>query len=682
MHTLDSMPLDELCINTIRTLAMDAVQAANSGHPGTPMALAPLAYMLWTKFLRHNPRHPQWSNRDRFVLSNGHASMLLYAMLYLTGYDVSLDDLKQFRQWGSKTPGHPEYGLTPGVETTTGPLGQGVMAAVGMAMAEAHLAAVYNRPDHTIVDHYTYVLCSDGDLMEGASHEAASLAGHLGLGKLIFFYDDNHISIEGPTELAYSDDVAQRFTSYHWHVQNLGERANDLEALSTAITTAQQEQERPSLIIVRSHIGYGSPKFQDTPEAHGAPLGEDEVRRTKQAYGWPADEKFLVPERALTHMRQAIARGNTLEAAWQARFNGYQAAYPDLAVAFEAAWRGDLPAGWDAEIPPFTSTDGAIATRAASGRVLNGFASQVPWLLGGSADLSPSTNTLIKGSGYFAKGQYDQRNIAWGVREHAMCACSAGMVLHGGVRTYAATFFIFTDYARPAIRLAALMELPVIFIMTHDSIGLGEDGPTHQPIEHLASLRAMPHLCVIRPGDANEVAYAWRAAMQRRHGPTMLVLTRQGLPIIDRHTCASAEGVLKGAYVLLKEKGDHPDIVLMASGSEVQLILAAQEQLAANGIDARVVSMPSWELFQEQPQSYRDAILPTQVKARLAVEAGAPLGWREWVGEAGEVIGITRFGASAPAREIFKHYGFTVENVVTRARQLVETSVAAEGKLA
>jgi transketolase len=472
--------------------------------------------------------------------------------------------------------------------------------------------------------------------------------------------------------------VARRFEGYHWHVQDIGESANDLQALSTAISRAQEEQERPSLIIIRSHIGYGSPNFQDTPEAHGSPLGEEEVRRTKQVYGWPADEKFLVPERALAHMRQAIERGATLEAEWQERFNGYSKAHPDLAAAFAAALRRELPADWDADIPQFTPADGAMATRAASGRVLNSFADRVPWLLGGSADLSPSTNTLIKSSGYFARGQYAQRNIAWGVREHAMCGCSAGMVLHGGVQAYAATFFIFTDYARPAIRLSALMELPVIYVMTHDSIGLGEDGPTHQPVEHLASLRAMPHMCVIRPADANEVAYAWRAAMQRRHGPTMLVLTRQGLPIVDRQQYASAAGLLQGAYVLSPEKAESLDVVLIASGSEVQLILAAQERLAAEGLAARVVSMPSWELFQEQPQSYRDAVLPPQVKARLAVEAGSPLGWRDWVGEAGDIIGITTFGASAPAREVFKHYGFTVENVVARARKLAEASVATE----
>jgi transketolase len=681
MKTLDAMPIEQLCINTIRTLAMDAVQAANSGHPGTPMALAPLAYVLWTRFLRYNPRNPKWFNRDRFVLSNGHASMLLYATLFLSGYDVSLDDLKQFRQWGSKTPGHPEYGLTPGVETTTGPLGQGVMTAVGMAMAEAHLAAVFNRPGHTIVDHYTYVFCSDGDFMEGASHEAASLAGHLGLGKLIYVYDDNHISIEGVTELTYSDDVAGRFASYGWHVQNVGERANDLDALTTALDAARHEAERPSLIIVRSHIGFGSPHFQDTPAAHGSPLGEEEVALTKRVYGWPEDAHFLVPERALAHMRQAVERGTQLEATWNDQFEAYQEAHPGLAEAFQAALRGELPAGWDAEMPHFQPGDGPVATRAASGQVLNTFAENVPWLLGGSGDLAPSTDTLIKTSKYVAAGAYEQRNIAWGIREHAMCACTTGLVLHGGVRAFAATFFIFTDYARPAIRLAALMEQPVVYVMTHDSIGLGEDGPTHQPVEHLAALRAMPHLCLVRPADANEVAYAWRIAMQRRSGPTMLVLTRQRLPIFDRQQLASAAGLLRGAYILSPERGQQPDVILIASGSEVQLILQAQQELAEAGVDARVVSMPSWELFQEQPQDYRETVLPPEARVRLAIEAGSPLGWREWVGDAGDVIGITRFGASAPAHEVFAHYGFTVDHVVSRARQLMRAPSATEQKL-
>jgi transketolase len=671
MSKLDTMPIDQLCITTIRTLAMDAVQQANSGHPGTPMALAPLAYVLWTRFLRYNPTNPNWFDRDRFVLSNGHASMLQYAMLYLTGYDVSLDDIQRFRQWGSKTPGHPEYGVTPGVEVTTGPLGQGVMNAVGMAMAEAHLAAVFNRPEHAIVDHYTYAFCGDGDLMEGASHEAASLAGHLGLGKLIYVYDDNHISIEGDTALAFSEDVARRFEGYQWHVQDIGDRGNDLDALTAALTEARAATERPSLIIVRTHIADGSPNFQDTPEAHGSPLGEAEIRQTKAIYGWPAEARFLAPTSALEHMRQAVGRGVDLEQAWQDRLASYRQAYPELAAQVDATLRGDLPAAWDADVPQFTPDEGAMATRAASGKVLNAFAPNVPWLLGGSADLAPSTNSLIATSGYFAKGQYAERNIAWGVREHAMCACCSGMAVHGGVRPYAATFFVFTDYARPAIRLAALMQLPVIYIMTHDSIGLGEDGPTHQPIEHLAALRAMPHLCVLRPADANETAAAWRAAMSRRQGPTMLVLTRQGLPIVDRHRLASAEGVLQGAYILSREQGAEPQMLLIASGSEVSLILEAQVQLASEDIDVRVVSMPSWELFREQSQSYRESVLPPAVTARLAVEAGSPMGWHEWVGSAGDILGIETFGASAPARDMFQQYGLTVDHVVAKAKQLL-----------
>ncbi|HWP59424.1 MAG TPA: transketolase [Candidatus Acidoferrales bacterium] len=667
---LELMPIEDLCIATIRTLAMDAVQKANSGHPGTPMALAPLAYVLWTKFLRHNPRNPSWFNRDRFVLSAGHASMLLYSMLYLTGYDLSLEEIKNFRQLGSKTPGHPERGVAPGVETTTGPLGQGLMHALGMAMAEAHLAAVFNREGFDIVDHDTYVICSDGDLMEGASHEAASLAGHFKLGKLICIYDDNHISIEGPTELTYSDDVARRFEGYHWHVQNLGESANDLNAITEALVRARQEKERPSLIILRSHIAFGSPKFQDTPEAHGAPLGEEEVRRTKRVYGWPEDKHFLVPERVLSHMRQAVDQGAYLEKSWEEKLAAYREAHPDLARRFDAALKGELPDGWDKDVPVFSPGAGAIATRTAAGKVLNSFAAKTPWLVGGSGDLAPSTRTLIEGESYFARGAYHGRNIAWGVREHAMCAASSGITLHGGLRAFAATFFVFTDYARPAIRLAALMELPVIYVMTHDSIGLGEDGPTHQPVEHLASFRAMPHMCVIRPADANEVAYAWRAALGRRSGPTMLVLTRQNLPVFDRAELAGAEGLLRGAYVLAKEKGRRPDVILIGTGSEVQLVLAAQKELGRQGVDARVVSMPSWELFREQPKSYRDEVLPPEIKARLAVEAGSPLGWGEWVGEKGDVIGMTTFGASAPEKALFEHFGFTVENVVARAKRL------------
>jgi transketolase len=665
--------LDELCINTIRTLAMDAVQKANSGHPGTPMALAPLAYVLWTRFLRHNPANPRWFNRDRFVLSCGHASMLLYAMLHLTGYDLPLEEIRNFRQWESKTPGHPEYGLTPGVETTTGPLGQGIMNAVGMAMAEAHLAAVFNRDGHEIVNHHTWVFASDGDFMEGASHEAASLAGHLGLGKLICVYDDNRITIEGSTGLTYSDDVARRFEAYHWQVQDLGDRANDLDALTGALTKAREEEGRPSLIILRSHIGYGSPNRQDSEKAHGEPLGENEVRLTKRFYGWPEDGQFHVPEEVLRSMRQAQEQGAKLEREWHERFAAYGRAHPELAEQLAATLSGELPPDWDRDIPVFKPADGSIATRVASGKVLQAFAPRVPWLMGGSGDLAPSTKTLLDGSPHFGKGRYEGRNIAWGVREHAMAACCSGMALHGGVRPYAATFFVFTDYARPAIRLAALMELPVIYVMTHDSIGVGEDGPTHQPIEHLAALRAIPNLCVIRPGDANEVAYAWRAAMGRRHGPTMLVLTRQNLPVFDRSKVAGAEGLLRGAYVLAKEKGSVPTVILLATGSEVQLVLAAQAELANRGIDARVVSMPCWEFFRDQPQAYREQVLPSAVKARLAVEAAVAMGWREWVGDRGDIIGINRFGASAPAKENFKRFGFTAERVVERAAALVHS---------
>ena len=662
--------IDQLSINTIRTLAMDAVQQADSGHPGTPMALAPAGYVLWTRFLRHHPCNPMWFNRDRFVLSAGHASMLLYALLHLSGYDLSLEEIRHFRQWGSKTPGHPEYGLTPGVETTTGPLGQGLMNAVGMAMAEAHLAARFNRPGYEIINHQTYVFCSDGDLMEGASHEAASLAGHLALGKLIVLYDDNHITIEGSTALAFSDDVARRFDAYHWHVQNLGEAANELDTLENAFRNAQQESNQPSLIIVRSHIAYGAPHAQDTAKAHGAPLGEAEIRATKAFYGWPPDAGFLVPDPVLMHMRQAQERGADLESAWNRKFEAYQKDYPQEGAHLIAAMAGELPEGWDGNIPHFTPEDGPMATRVASEKTLNAFADKVPWLMGGSGDLAPSTNTRIASSGDFEKDGYKNRNIHWGVREHVMCAACSGMALHGGIRPYGASFLIFTDYARPAIRLAAMMRLPVIYVMTHDSIGLGEDGPTHQPIEHLASFRAMPNLCVIRPADANEAAYAWRAAIIRRDGPTMLVLTRQSLPVWDRSLLGEARGSMQGAYVLSRERGGRPHILLLASGSEVQLVLQAQAKLYERGIDARVVSMPSWELFRAQPAAYRDTVLPRDIKVRLAVEAAASLGWCEWVGE-GATIGLSRFGASAPYPENFRHLGFTVDNVVQEAQRLL-----------
>jgi transketolase len=674
-YRFDEMPVEDLCIRTIRTLAMDAVQQANSGHPGTPMALAPAAYVLWTRFLRFNPHNPAWFNRDRFILSNGHASMLQYALLYLTGYDLSLEEIKAFRQWQSRTPGHPEYGVTPGIEVTTGPLGQGIMDAVGMAMAEAHLAAIYNRRGHEIIDHYTYVFASDGDLMEGASHEAASVAGHLGLGKLIVLYDDNHISIDGNTAITFSDDVAQRFEGYHWHVQNLGECANDLACLTEAFTAAQQEYEHPSLIILRSHIADGAPHAHDTAAAHGSPLGEEEVRATKSAMDWPVEKQFLVPERALKHMRQAVENGLVVEHEWRKAFENYQREYPELAEQLALSLNGGLPAKWDEAPPSFAPDAGPMATRSSAAQVLNHFAAKIPWLLGGAADLAASTKTVIKEGGDFAKGLYGGRNIHWGVREHVMCAASTGLARHGGVRPFASTFFIFTDYARPAIRLAALMGAPVIYVLSHDSIGLGEDGPTHQPIEHLASFRAMPNLCLIRPADANESVYAWQAALARMKGPTMLIVTRQKLPILDRSSLASAEGVLKGAYVLKKEEGASPDLILIASGSEVHLTLEAQALLRSDhGIDARVVSMPSWELFAAQKQGYQSEVLPPQVKARLAVEAGASFGWCQWVGDAGAVIGIDRFGASAPGKENFAHHGFTVENIVSQARKLVGSS--------
>lgn len=663
-------PIEQLSINTIRTLCIDAVQAANSGHPGAPMALAPIAYLL-ARQLRVNPKNPRWFDRDRFVLSAGHASMLQYAMLHLTGFDLSLEEIKNFRQWNSQTPGHPEFGHTAGVETTTGPLGQGCMAAVGMAMAEAHLAAVYNRPGDEIIDHHTYVICSDGDLMEGASHEAASLAGHLQLGKLIFIYDDNHITIDGSTDLAYSEDVPGRFRAYGWHVQNLGDQANDLPALAEALDNARAETERPSIVIVRSHIAFGSPNKEDTSAAHGAPLGEEEVVLTKGTYGWPTDEVFRIPDRVLKHMREAVDRGKRSEAAWNEALDSYRQRHPDLAAQLESSIAGSLPAGWDAGVPEFSVESGAIATRSASGKVLNAIGSQVPWLIGGSADLAGSNNSLLEGTGNFEANAYAGRNIHFGIREHFMAAACSGMALHGGIRPYAATFFVFTDYARPAIRLAALMGLPVIYIMTHDSIGLGQDGPTHQPIEHLASLRAMPGLHVVRPADANETAAAWKYAIRRTEGPTMLVLTRQKLPILEP-TDALSSGVARGAYVAADSESEHPDVLIMATGSEVSVALEGRALLAAQGIQARVVSMPCWEEFRAQPAQYQDEVLPPDVRARVAIEAGSTAGWHEWIGERGAVLGIDRYGASAPAPELFRQFGFTAENVAARALTVLE----------
>jgi transketolase len=663
------MTLEEKCINTIRCLAIDAVQKANSGHPGTPVALAPAAFVLWNRHLKFNPANPKWFNRDRFVLSNGHASMLQYAMLHLTGYGITLEDIKNFRQWDSITPGHPEFGITPGIETTTGPLGQGIMTAVGMAMAEAHLAAKFNK-ELKIIDHATYVFCSDGDLMEGASHEAASLAGHLGLGKLICLFDNNHITIDGTTAISCTDDIAKRFESYHWHVQDLGDKGNDLEAISKAFENAKAATDKPSLIMLRTHIGYGSPNKQDSPEAHGSPFGEEEVKLTKRFYQWPEDEKFLVPEDVKTYMNKAVESGSALENEWNKLQEKYKTSYPKLHQQLEQQLNLAMPENWaTTNFPVYKTEDKPVATREVTAKVIMSISESLPWLVGGSGDLDASTLTMIKSSGYFGKGQYENRNFAWGIREHLMCAASSGIYLHGGLRAFAATFFIFSDYARAAIRMASIMKLPVIYVMTHDSIGLGEDGTTHQPIEHLASFRAMPHICVIRPADANEAVHAWYAAIRRTEGPTMLVLTRQKLPVIDRSKNAGAEGVNKGAYILSKETGNQLDLLLIATGSEVHLILEAQSKLMEEGMYARVISMPSWELFRAQSQEYRDEVLPPSVRNRIAVEAASPQGWSEWVGDEGKVIAIDKFGSSAPAKELFKHYGITVENIVVTAHK-------------
>ena len=665
----DYTSLDQLCINTIRTLAMDAVQKANSGHPGLPMGAAAMAYVLWTRFLRHHPTNPSWPNRDRFILSAGHGCMLLYSLLHLTGYDLPLDELKRFRQWGSRTPGHSEYGLTPGVETTTGPLGQGFGNGVGMAIAERFLANYFNRPGYPIVDHYVYAIASDGDLMEGVSSEAASLAGHLGLGKLIYLYDDNRITIDGSTSLAFTENVGQRFEAYGWHVQRVD--GNNLKEVEAALSAAQAATERPSLIIARTHIAYGSPNKQDTAEAHGAPLGEEEIKLTKRALGWPLEPAFYIPDEALGHFREALQQGRAWEAQWQAQFDAYAAAHPELAAEWRTVMNGRLPEGWADKIPTFTPGGGSMATREASGKVLNAIAPHLPTLIGGSADLTPSNNTYLKGYGDFQRDNVGARNLHFGVREHAMGSILNGMALHGGVIPYGGTFLIFSDYMRPAIRLAALSHIHVIYVFTHDSIGLGEDGPTHEPIEHLASLRAMPNLTVIRPADANETAVAWRVALEHRGGPVALALTRQKLPVLDRTTLASADLLRRGAYVLTDASNGQPDIILIATGSEVQLALEARQRLAARGIGARVVSMPSWELFEQQPDSYRDEVLPPSVTARLAIEAASPHGWHRYVGSMGTVIGMTRYGASAPYHVLMEQFGFTADNVTSRALALL-----------
>jgi transketolase len=632
------------------------------------MALAPLAYVIWTRHLRHNPRDPKWAGRDRFILSAGHASMLLYSMLYLTGYELELDDLKNFRQWESRTPGHPEYGLTPGVETTTGPLGQGFATGVGMAIAEAHLTARFNTPEHAPINHHVYAVCSDGDLMEGVASEAASIAGHLGLGKLIYFWDDNSITIEGSTDLAFTEDVLARFAAYGWHTERIDD-GNDLEAIDAAIRRAREDP-RPSMIGVKTIIGYGSPNKAGSEKAHGEALGEEEIRLTKQALGWPTTDAFYVPREALDHMRRAGERGAAVQREWEDAFDAYAQANPELARGLYEALEHRLPEGWDAELPTWGKDDKPLATRAASGKAINAIARKVPWLIGGSADLAGSNNTHIDGGGDLEPGTLGGRNLHFGVREHAMGSLMNGMALHGGVRPYGGTFLIFSDYMRPPIRLAALMEQPTIYVFTHDSVGLGEDGPTHQPIEQLASLRAIPGLVDLRPGDANETAEAWRFVMEYTEGPVFLSLTRQALPILDRGTLAPAAGLRRGAYVLADAEGGAPEAILIATGSELALALEAREALKAEGVAARVVSMPSWALFARQPKSYRDEVLPPEVKARVAIEAGSPMGWGSWVGE-GEVVAISHFGASAPAKEIFKQLGFTPENVAARALRLL-----------
>jgi transketolase len=662
----EQQKLEQLCINTIRTLAMDAVQKANSGHPGTPMALAPLAFVLWDRHLRFNPRNPHWPGRDRFILSNGHASMLLYSMLYLTGFDLPLDQLKQFRQWGSKTPGHPEYGLTAGIETTTGPLGQGCGNSVGMAIAQKWLAS---RFDKELFDYKIYTFCGDGDLMEGVSNEAASVAGHLGLNNLIWFYDNNHITIEGSTSLAFTDDVATRFRGWNWNVEHISD-VNNLDLIDVAIKASQREPARPTLVITDTHIGYGSPNRQDTREAHGEALGVEEVRLTKLVYGWPPDSQFLVPDEAKQYMGKAVERGEAWEKDWNARYSAWAKEHPELDKTWQHMMNGTLPDGWDKDIPTFPADAKGLATRKSDQQVLNAVAKRVPWLLGGSADLHPSTFTLIDGEADFEPNSYGGRNFHFGIREHTMGSILNGMTLTG-LRAYGSTFLIFSDYMRPPIRLAALMDIPVIFIYTHDSIGLGEDGPTHQPIEQLMSLRAIPRLLVFRPADANEVAETWRTIMPIMHQPVLMAFTRQGVPTFDRTKYASAAGVAKGAYIMADADGGKPEVILMGTGSEVQLCVGAYEKLTAEGVKARVVSMPCWELFEKQSPEYKIQVLPPEVRARVAVEAGTSLGWKEYVGNDGIVVARSDFGASAPIKELLKEFGFTVDNVLAKAKEVM-----------
>jgi transketolase len=682
--------LENLCINTIRILSADAVQNANSGHPGLPMGTAAMAYTLWTRFLRHNPRNPQWFDRDRFILSAGHGSMLLYSLLFLTGYDLSLDEIKRFRQWGSKTPGHPERRDAPGVEVTTGPLGQGFANGVGFAIAEAWLAARYNRPGHKIVDHYTYALCGDGDLMEGVTQEAASLAGHLQLGKMIYLYDQNHISLAGATDIDFTEDVARRFEADGWHIRKVPD-GNDTEDVARAIAEAQAEEERPSLILVHTHIGYGSPHKQDNFSSHGSPLGEDELKASKVALGWPSMDKFYLPQDAVDYYRQAIGEGARMEDEWKKKFEAYRKDFPQEAAEFEMLSKGALPANWAADLPKWKPGDKAIATRAAGGAVLNALAKNIPNIIGGSADLNPSTDTALKTWGDFQNPEaygpgtlgavggvwsYAGRNIAFGVREHTMGAAVNGMAAHGGVIPFSATFFCFSDYMKPAIRLGALSGLKAVYVFTHDSIGLGEDGPTHQPVEHLAALRALPQLTLIRPADPNETAEAWSFAIQH-DGPTVLVLTRQAVPHLDRAN-AKDPGVARGAYILAEADGGVPDAILIGTGSEVQLCVQARTNLQKYGVKARVVSMPSWELFAAQDDAYRESVLPKRIKARVTVEAGSPLGWQRWAGDEGAIIGLERFGASAPGDVVLQNLGFTAEHVTSAALRVLGRTADAD----
>ena len=668
--SLEDMDLDTLCVNTLRTLSIDAVNRANSGHPGAPLGAAPMAYALWTRFMKHSPENPNWPNRDRFLLSAGHASALLYSLLHVTGYDLTMEDLKQFRQWESRTPGHPEVGCAPGVEVTTGPLGQGLGNSVGMAIAERYLATHFNREGFDLVDHYTYALCSDGDLMEGLSHEACSLAGHLKLGKLIVLYDDNDISMEGPISGWFTDDTRRRFEGYNWHVLKV-EDGNDVEAISEAIEEARNVKDKPSLLMICTHIGYASP-LQDTHKAHGKPLDDAQLKETKRKLDWPEDKKFFVPDRAREHFRQSAEKGKQQEAEWQERFLSYQGRYPDKAKEWIQAWRGDRPDGWDSDLPVWEPEDGPVATRNAAGEALDAIRDKWAMVFGGDADIASSTKTLPGEDKSVTPEDFAARNVRCGVREHAMAALCSGMARHGAIRATGTTFMVFSDYARPSLRLAAMMRAPVAYQFTHDSIGVGEDGPTHQPIEQMAAFRSTPNWTLIRPADANEAAEAWKAAMLNDDGPTCIICSRQKLPVFDRSECGSAEGVQRGAYVLLDAPDGEPDVILMATGSEVWKAVEAREKLAEEGVQARVVSFPSWELFEKQPESYRNEVLPPNLKKRLAIEAAAPTGWHRWVGDEGDMICIDTFGASAPGETVMEKYGFSVDNIAKKAKDLLD----------